>query len=70
SVSASDTDDGHGIHPAAGAHHYGLTIMVERARNLGGRLSVETLPTLGTRVTLHFMPGPRHDQPIPIQPVS
>ncbi|MDP3586135.1 MAG: type IV pili methyl-accepting chemotaxis transducer N-terminal domain-containing protein [Thiobacillus sp.] len=70
SVSASVTDDGHGIHQAAGAHHYGMSIMDERAKNLGGRLTVENLPTLGTRVTLHFMPGPRHDQPIPIHPVS
>jgi two-component system nitrate/nitrite sensor histidine kinase NarX len=70
SVSASVTDDGHGIHQAADAHHYGMTIMDERAKNLGGRLTVENLPTLGTRVTLHFMPGARHDAPIPIHPVS
>jgi len=70
SVSASVTDDGHGIHQAAGTHHYGMTIMDERAKNLGGRLTVENLPTLGTRVTLHFMPGAGHDAPIPIHPVS
>lgn len=70
SVSASVTDDGHGIHQAAGAHHYGMTIMDERAKNLGGRLTVENLPTLGTRVTLHFMPGAGHDTPIPIHPVN
>lgn len=70
SVSASVTDDGLGIHQAADAHHYGMAIMDERAKNLGGRLTVENLPTLGTRVTLHFMPGVRHDTPIPIHPIS
>lgn len=69
SVSASVTDDGVGIHEAAGAHHYGLTIMEERARNLGGQLRVENLPDIGTRVTLHFMPGTRRDVAIPIQPL-
>jgi len=70
SVSASVTDDGLGIRQAAGTHHYGMTIMDERAKNLGGQLTVENLPMLGTRVTLHFMPGAAHDAPIPIHPVS
>ena len=61
SVSAIVTDDGIGVHQAAGAHHYGMTIMEERARNLGGQLSVENLPAAGTRVTLHFMPAARRD---------
>jgi len=39
----------------------GMTIMEERARNLGGQLSVENLPAAGTRVTLHFMPTARRD---------
>ena len=69
SVSATVTDDGVGIHQPAGAHHYGMTIMEERAKHLGGRLTVETLPTLGTRVTLHFMPASRRDGSIPIHPV-
>ena len=68
SVSATVTDDGIGIRQAAGAHHYGMTIMEERARNLGGRLSVENLPAIGTRITLHFMPSARRDT-IPIHPV-
>jgi len=68
-VSATVTDDGVGIHQAAGAHHYGMTIMEERAKHLGGRLTVETLPTLGTRVTLHFTPASRRDASIPIHPV-
>lgn len=61
SVSATVIDDGIGVHQTAGAHHYGMTIMEERARNLGGRLSVENLPVAGTRVTLHFMPAVRRD---------
>ena len=69
SVLASVTDDGIGIHETAGTHHYGLTIMEERARNLGGQLQVENLPDIGTRVTLHFMPGTRRDVTIPIQPL-
>ncbi len=70
SVSATVTDDGIGIRQAAGAHHYGMTIMDERAKNLGGRLTVENLPTLGTRVTLHFTPGAGHNAAIPIHPVT
>src|SRR5574340_7057 len=70
SVSATVTDDGIGIHGVAGAHHYGMTIMEERAKNLGGRLSVENLPTLGTRVTLHFMPSTRREGSVPIHPVQ
>ena len=66
SVSATVTDDGIGVHQGAGAHHYGMTIMEERAKNLGGRLSIENLPVLGTRVTLHFMPGARRDAAIPL----
>jgi len=68
SVSATITDDGIGIHQAADAHHYGMTIMEERAKNLGGQLMVENLPTLGARVTLRFMPGSRRDTTIPIHP--
>jgi two-component system nitrate/nitrite sensor histidine kinase NarX len=70
SVSATVTDDGLGIRQAAGAHHYGMTIMDERAKNLGGRLTVENLPTSGTRVTLHFMPSAERDVTIPIHPVT
>lgn len=70
SVSATITDDGIGIHQAAGAHHYGMTIMEERAKNLGGQLMVENLPTLGARVTLRFMPGSRRETTIPIHPYN
>jgi two-component system nitrate/nitrite sensor histidine kinase NarX len=69
SVSATVTDDGTGIHQPAGTHHYGMTIMEERSKHLGGQLSVENLPTLGTRVTLHFMPSSRRDNTLPIHSV-
>lgn len=65
SVSATITDDGLGIQQAAGHHHYGLTIMEERARHLGGTLSVEKLNVLGTRVTLHFRPGAPSQESLP-----
>ena len=69
SVSAIVTDDGIGIHEAAGTHHYGMAIMEERAQNLGGRLSVDNLPDVGTRVTLRFTPSTRREATIPIQPL-
>jgi two-component system nitrate/nitrite sensor histidine kinase NarX len=65
SVSAIVTDDGIGVQQSAGVHHYGMTIMEERAKNLGGQLTVENLPAFGTRVTLHFMPGSRREATIP-----
>jgi len=69
-VLATVTDDGIGIQQAAGTHHYGMTIMEERARNLGGQLVVENLPALGTRVSLHFMPGAGRNANLPIQPIQ
>lgn len=70
SVSATVTDDGIGIRQTANTHHYGMTIMEERAKNLGGSLSVENLPTLGTRVTLHFTPSIRRNAAVPLHPVQ
>ncbi|MEW6415636.1 MAG: HAMP domain-containing protein [Pseudomonadota bacterium] len=65
-VAARVEDDGIGIRRAADTHHYGMTIMEERAKYLGGELLVENLPTLGTRVTLHFVPGQASDaKPFP-----
>ncbi|WP_324781083.1 type IV pili methyl-accepting chemotaxis transducer N-terminal domain-containing protein [Thiobacillus sedimenti] len=69
SVSATVTDDGIGVRQAAGTHHYGMAIMEERARHLGGQLTVENLPTLGARVTLHFTPGHEPERAVPIHPV-
>jgi len=68
-VLATVIDDGIGIHQAAGTHHYGMTIMEERAKNLGGTLVAENLPTRGARVSLHFMPSTRRDATIPIHPL-
>ncbi|MET0206389.1 MAG: GAF domain-containing sensor histidine kinase [Thermoleophilaceae bacterium] len=49
-------DDGVGFRPAEaggpGDGHFGLTLMRERARSLGGRLSVRSAPGEGTCVTL------------------
>jgi two-component system, NarL family, nitrate/nitrite sensor histidine kinase NarX len=68
SVSAIIEDDGIGIKKIAGAHHYGMTIMEERAKNLGGTLIIENPATLGTRVTLHFTPTRERETAISIQP--
>ena len=63
SVCAIIEDDGIGIRKSAGIHHYGMTIMEERAKNLGGTVAVEQPATSGTRVTLHFMPGNQRSIP-------
>jgi two-component system nitrate/nitrite sensor histidine kinase NarX len=53
-------DDGVGMvdDPAAGergeAGHYGIAIMRERARRLGGELTLQSTPGAGTRVRLYF----------------
>ncbi len=55
-VELSVEDDGRGIDAAALAqpHHYGVTIMGERARGLGGELEIVPKPGRGTRVTVRF----------------
>ena len=53
-------DDGGGFADAGGAEaadaagHFGLSIMRERARRLGGELAIDSAPGAGTRVRLHF----------------
>jgi two-component system nitrate/nitrite sensor histidine kinase NarX len=53
-------DDGIGMlaDPAAAergeAGHYGIAIMRERARRLGGELVLQSAPGAGTRVRLYF----------------
>jgi two-component system nitrate/nitrite sensor histidine kinase NarX len=51
-------DDGKGIEMSAAGqpHHYGLTIMAERARGLGGLFEVLPRPGGGTVVKLSFNP--------------
>mgnify|MGYP001115811485 CR=1 FL=1 len=55
---------------SAGAHHYGLTIMEERAKQLGGQVRVENLPTRGARVTLDFVPVSQAERTSPPQPIA
>jgi two-component system nitrate/nitrite sensor histidine kinase NarX len=53
--------DDDGIGPAGAAQaagaHYGVQIMRERARRIGGRLDIEARRGGGTRVRLHFVPA-------------
>ncbi len=62
-------DDGVGIHKAADHHHYGMTIMEERARSLNGEIRFEPRPSGGTRVVLSFRPAARQDV-IPLQRIA
>ncbi len=57
-VTVSVDDDGKGIASKSGQsfNHYGLAIMGERARGLGGALAVFPLPGGGTRVCVRFNP--------------
>ncbi len=57
-------DDGIGISKGADLHHYGVTIMEERARTLAGHVAILARPAGGTRVVLVFRPhGRRHEAP-------
>ena len=50
-------DDGSGLSAADPARsHYGLTIMRERARSLGGTVAITPREGGGTRVQLRFAP--------------
>ncbi len=55
-LSVDVEDDGVGLHDAAedGHHHYGLTIMRERALGLQGQIAVHPRAGGGTRVALRF----------------
>jgi two-component system nitrate/nitrite sensor histidine kinase NarX len=60
-------DDGVGMaDPAAGDRagvgHYGIAIMRERARRLGGELMMESAAGAGTRVRLQFPAEQRQDE--------
>ncbi|HJV25498.1 MAG TPA: histidine kinase [Aromatoleum sp.] len=52
-------DDGVGMKPPGGGepHHFGLTIMSERARGLGGQFEIQSRPAGGTRLVVRFSPG-------------
>ncbi|MDP2826252.1 MAG: histidine kinase [Sulfuritalea sp.] len=58
-VEAVVEDDGVGIHKAADVHHYGMTIMDERARSLQGEIHCRERSGGGTCVTLAFRPAAR-----------
>ncbi|MCX7170520.1 MAG: type IV pili methyl-accepting chemotaxis transducer N-terminal domain-containing protein [Proteobacteria bacterium] len=57
SLRISIEDHGAGL-KAGGSelHHYGISIMRDRAESLGGSLTVTALPQAGTRVELRFQP--------------
>ena len=65
-VSVHIVDDGIGIGSSQSEiHHYGLSIMQERARSLGGTFHIHTLEPRGTRITFRFHPGMRrHTHPL------
>jgi two-component system nitrate/nitrite sensor histidine kinase NarX len=58
-VEVAIDDDGQGIVKSADVHHYGMTIMEERARTLAGEVRYETRQEGGTRVVLTFRPASR-----------
>lgn len=57
-------DNGVGILKSADVHHYGMTIMEERARTLNGTIRYEPRPGGGTRVVLRFMPTSQKTMPL------
>jgi len=59
-VSVSIEDDGVGIGKmAARTHHYGMAIMEERARGLGGTLEIMPRAQGGTKLEVRFVPASR-----------
>jgi two-component system nitrate/nitrite sensor histidine kinase NarX len=58
-INVTVADDGIGIAKPPQVHHYGMTIMEERARTLAGSVAIEARPTGGTQVTLSFRPSSR-----------
>lgn len=65
-LSATVEDNGIGFTDTSGTHHYGMAIMQERARSLGGKLETENRATGGARVSLSFKPAVCN-APAPIQ---
>ncbi|MBI5331037.1 MAG: HAMP domain-containing protein [Betaproteobacteria bacterium] len=62
-VEVTVEDDGGGIVKSPDVHHYGMTIMEERARTLAGAVRFDPRPEGGTRVTLRFRPASRRNGP-------
>ena len=61
-VEVTVEDNGIGIVKPADQHHYGITIMEERARTLHGELNFEPRPGGGSRVVLRFTANGRRDR--------
>jgi two-component system nitrate/nitrite sensor histidine kinase NarX len=57
-------DDGVGIGKSAALHHYGMTIMEERARTLRGEIAFLAREPAGSRVLLRFHPASQRVIPI------
>lgn len=67
-VKAKIRDNGRGFPDASQpVNHYGMIIMQDRARTLGGRLTVTNHPQGGVEVSLAFIPHTRNL--IPVKPV-
>jgi two-component system, NarL family, nitrate/nitrite sensor histidine kinase NarX len=62
-------DDGCGISKCADVHHYGMTIMEERARTLAGKVGFSARPQGGTRVSLRFRPACRSNHGAGVYPL-
>lgn len=61
-ISVTIDDDGIGIVPKLQeTHHYGMSIMQERARTLGGSLHIQGRAIGGTRIMLRFRSGLRRN---------
>jgi two-component system nitrate/nitrite sensor histidine kinase NarX len=69
-INAVVEDDGVGILKSADVHHYGMTIMEERARTLHGELRVEERVGGGTRLVLRFRPAGLLPVAIPVKAVT
>ena len=62
-------DNGQGFTTAGGERSgYGLGNMVERARELGGRLDIDSVPERGTRLLLSLPAGVNPTEPSPLVP--
>jgi two-component system, NarL family, nitrate/nitrite sensor histidine kinase NarX len=66
-ISVTIDDDGIGMtDKQSETHHYGMNIMQERARSLGGIFHMFTRETGGTRILFKFKSGTHHHtQPLP-----
>ena len=57
SVTVRVSDDGRGFDPLrTPSGHFGVNIMHDRARILGGRIEVDSAPGRGTTITMQFLP--------------